>query len=79
MWSVIQHSPLEDMERYLPIVANAVKKEDLPKAPLKMLIDRIHQLRFGYQIFGSQIINSEEGVEIAPDGIREMVKRKYGW
>ncbi|MEL6142817.1 MAG: hypothetical protein AAFU67_14500, partial [Bacteroidota bacterium] len=72
MWTVIQHSDLDGMERYLPVIAEAVKKEDLPVAPFKMLIDRIHHQRHGYQIFGSQV-----GVELAPDGIREMVARKY--
>ncbi|MFK7782093.1 MAG: hypothetical protein AB8B90_07045, partial [Psychroserpens sp.] len=54
MWLVIQHSNVEMMEKYLPIVHRAVQNNELGKGPLKMLIDRFYGLKYGYQVFGSQ-------------------------
>ena len=71
MWAVIQHSDLVHQEEYLPIVHQAVKNNDLPEAPLKMLIDRVYGKKYGYQIFGSQ------GHELASDEIISEVKKKY--
>lgn len=74
MWSVIQHSYIEYMERYLPAVYEATKKNDLDTNLLKMLLDRIYTERENYQIFGSQM-----GVTIAPNNVVEEVKVKYGF
>lgn len=62
MWMVIQHSNIESMKKYLPIIQNAVKKGELHCTPFKMLIDRVYTIENGYQIFGSQ-----GGVEIITD------------
>lgn len=72
MWSVIQHSNLESMEKYLPEVSEAVNKKDLKEGALKMLVDRVFSLKYNYQIFGSQM-----GVEIAPNEILKQVSQKY--
>lgn len=72
MWLVIQHSNINKMEKYLPILLEAVKKKELKLTPLKMLIDRIYTIKFGYQIFGSQM-----GVDIAKESIRKEVIDKY--
>ncbi|MCB1023164.1 MAG: hypothetical protein KDB79_02155 [Acidobacteria bacterium] len=73
MWLVIQHSNLEMMEKYLPVIHQAVKDGDLHVTPLKMLIDRIYSIKYKYQIFGSQ-----GGVSIADEETIEKVKRQYG-
>ena len=72
MWLVIQHSDLESQEKYLPIVYEAVKIEDLPIGPLKMLIDRIYSKKYDYQIFGSQM-----NVQLAPEEVIMNVKNEY--
>lgn len=73
MWSVIQHSRLETMERYLPVVHQAVKKKMLAPAPLRMLIDRIYTARTGQQVYGSQ-----QGVALLPPAERDRIERTYG-
>jgi hypothetical protein len=75
MWSVIQHSNIETMERYLPIVHKAVNEDQLGVVPLKMLIDRYYGLKYGYQIFESQ---SGFGFDIADEKTRNEIKSKYG-
>jgi hypothetical protein len=75
MWAVIQHSNPEMMEKYLPIVHKAVKKNELDKTTLKMLIDRFYGLKYGYQIFGSQ---SGFGFKIADEKTRNKIIEKYG-
>ncbi len=74
MWSVIQHSNLKMMEKYLPIIGEAVDNNELEVTPFKMLIDRVYGLKYGYQVFGSQ---SGFGFEMADDKTRQMVKSKY--
>lgn len=73
MWAVIQHSNIEMMEKYLPIIQNAVKQEELPVAPFKMLIDRVYWINNGHQIFGSQA-----GVDLADKKTRMEIAKKYG-
>lgn len=73
MWSVIQHSRLATMERYLPVVHEAVLLEDLPEAPLKMLIDRVYAQKTGEQVFGSQA-----GVDLLPASQRTQIRRQFG-
>lgn len=73
MWSVIQHSNLELMEKYLPVIQKAVNDKELHITPLKMLIDRIYAIKFNYQIFGSQ-----GGVNLADDKTIMEVKKKFG-
>ncbi len=74
MWAVIQHSNPEMMEKYLPIVHQAVNHNELDKTPLKMLIDRYYGLKYGYQVFGSQ---SGFGFEMADDETRNEIIAKY--
>ncbi|MBX2871656.1 MAG: hypothetical protein KTR30_06140 [Saprospiraceae bacterium] len=73
MWAVIQHSTVEKMEEYLPIVHAGVQAKELHPTPLKMLIDRVHALKHGYQFFGSQ-----GGVEIASEEARAEIEAAYG-
>lgn len=75
MWSVIQHSNLEMMEKYLPVVDQAVKNNELDKTPLKMLIDRFYGLKYGYEIFGSQ---SGFGFTMADKETRNKIIKQYG-
>lgn len=73
MWAVIQHSNLQMMEKYLPIIQEAVQNNELKVTPFKMLLDRIYTIKYDYQIFGSQ-----EGVNIADKKTRLEVAEKYG-
>lgn len=75
MWAVIQHSNIEMMAKYLPIIQKAVKEKELDVVPFKMLIDRFYGLKYGYQIFGSQ---SGFGFELADDKKRKEIELKYG-
>lgn len=60
MWAVIQHSNIITMEKYLPEIHLAVKKNELNEGSLKLLIDRVYSEKYGCQIFGSQV-----GIEMA--------------
>jgi hypothetical protein len=73
MWQVIQHSNLNMMEKYLPLVQKAINDEEIDVIPFKMLIDRIYSIKYGYQIFGSQM-----GVDLADEKLRKDVQMKYG-
>lgn len=73
MWLVIQHSNIEKMQTYLPIVHQAVLDERLHPTPLKMLLDRIYTTTEGYQIFGSQF-----GVEIGDEAFCAAIREQYG-
>lgn len=75
MWAVIQHSNVEMMGRYLPVVKKAVADKELEVAPLKMLIDRFYGLKYGYQIFGSQ---SGFGFKSADEKTINGIKKMYG-
>lgn len=72
MWAVVQHSNIDMMKKYLPIIHQAVKDKELPKGPLKLLIDRIYSIEHGYQIFGSQ-----GGVDLADEEIRKKLIAEY--
>ncbi|MCZ4696430.1 hypothetical protein [Ancylomarina euxinus] len=74
MWSVIQHSNPEMMERYLPVVHKGVKEKQIKDLPLKMLIDRFYGLKYGYQFFGSQI---GFGFKSADEETRKKIEIKY--
>ncbi|WP_379089491.1 hypothetical protein [Pedobacter sp. UC225_65] len=75
MFLVIQHSNLEMMEKYLPVIQKAVQEKEIPLAALKMLIDRVYGLKYGYQIFGSQ---TGFGFANADEKTRLAIKKKYG-
>lgn len=55
-WLVIQHSPLEKQEQYLPMLTEAVEKSELDKSNLAMLIDRIRVQKNLPQVYGSQVV-----------------------
>ncbi|SDF26277.1 hypothetical protein [Cellulophaga baltica] len=74
MWAVIQHSNLAKMEEYLPVIENAINNGELNKTVIKLLVDRIHTIKFNTQIFGSQV-----GVPIANDSIVIEIRKKYGF
>lgn len=73
MWAVVQHSDPLTMERYLPVVHAAVREGKLQANMLKMLLDRLHALRDGYQIFGSQ-----PGVPLVNKAMIVRIRRLYG-
>ena len=73
MWSVIQHSRLATMERYLPVLKRAVGDHQLAETPLRMLIDRVYTAKTGRQVFGSQ-----QGVGLMPQVERERICAMYG-
>ena len=75
MWLVIQHSNIEMMETYLPIITEAVKNKELNEGPLKALIDRVYAVKYGYQIFGSQLSSN---IKIANEAERNKIKLEYG-
>jgi len=75
MWAVVQHSNVQMMERYLPVIKKAVFEKELEVAPLKMLIDRFYGLKYGYQIFGSQ--GDGFGFRPADDKTKKEIKKKY--
>ena len=74
MWSVIQHSNVDMMEKYIPILHTAVQQNDLNVTPFKMLLDRYYGLKYGYQLFGSQ---SGFGFKLADDKTRKDIEIKY--
>lgn len=75
MWAVIQHSNIEMISNYLPIIQKAVKEKELNEGPLKMMIDRYYGLKYGHQIFGSQ---NGFGFELFDEKTRKKIKLKYG-
>lgn len=74
MWAVIQHSNLNKMEKYLPVIKEAIDKGELNKTVIKLLIDRIYSIKHNKQIFGSQV-----GIPIAEDTIVSKIRQKYGF
>ncbi len=72
MWSVIQHSNPEMMKKYLPIVHEAAKSNELQEVPFKMLLDRYYGITKGYQFYGSQ-----PGVTIADEKTRMKILAEY--
>lgn len=74
MWSVIQHSNLTYMEKYLPVINKAIVDKELDKNVIKMLVDRIYTIKYNKQVFGSQL-----GVEIATDKDALVLKEKYSY
>lgn len=69
LWLVIQHSPLEYQQRYIPLFKDAAMKGDLPKEAIAMMEDRI-AIRSGRpQIYGSQGNLNEQGIFVPADMI----------
>ncbi len=62
LFLVIQHSPLEVQEQYLPMMREAVKAGNARSSSLALLEDRVALRKGGKQIYGSQIgIDQETG------------------
>ncbi|MFK8005967.1 MAG: hypothetical protein AB8H03_06335 [Saprospiraceae bacterium] len=76
MWAVIQHSNIETMEKYLPIMHKAVKKGALSEGTIKLTIDRIYCAKYNYQPFGSQLGGS---CELSSKEVRQKVIAEYGF
>ena len=74
MWAVIQHSNIESMEKYLPIIHQAVKEGNVNQTPFEMLLDRIHCIKYNYQFFGSQFGGD---CKLTDKEKRLAIKKKY--
>lgn len=73
MWAVIQHSTIDDMIRYLPVIRKATACGQIGgEGPLKMLVDRICALKHDVQLFGSQ-----GGVPMAEDSQSVKLRNLY--
>jgi len=73
MWAVIQHSNLEMMKRYLPVIQEANRSEQLPgNGALKLLVDRICNIEHGVQLYGSQA-----GVPLASEDQMDKLFLEY--
>jgi Skp family chaperone for outer membrane proteins len=60
LFLVIQHSPLEVQEKYLPMMRDAVQKGNANSSSLALLEDRVALRKGGKQIYGSQIGRDQE-------------------
>lgn len=60
LFLVIQHSPLEVQEKYLPMMREAVKNGNARASSLALLEDRVSLRKGGKQIYGSQIGRDQE-------------------
>lgn len=60
LFLVIQHSPLEIQEKYLPMMREAVKNGNASSSSLALLEDRVALRKGGKQIYGSQIGRDQE-------------------
>ncbi len=63
LFLVIQHSPLEIQEKYLPMMREAVEKNNARASSLALLEDRVAMRKGGKQIYGSQIKRNPESGE----------------
>ena len=63
---------LSYQEKYFPLVAEALKKGEVEKNYVRMLIDRIHWKKTGKQIFGSH-----SGVAFETNEVINQIKKKY--
>ena len=71
-WSVIQHSDLKTMERYLPLLYKAALAQELAASCVKLLLDRIYTEKYGYQIYGTQV-----NVSLGPIDVLNKVREQY--
>ena len=70
----LQHSSIEKMEEYLPIIHKAVLTKNLHQTPFEMLLDRIHCIKYNYQFFGSQFGGD---CKVTDKEKRLAIKEKY--
>jgi hypothetical protein len=62
IWAVVQHSTLENQEKFLPLMMEAVKEGKARPAQLAMLEDRILVRNGQAQIYGSQANTDSLGI-----------------
>jgi hypothetical protein len=55
LFLVIQHSDTATQEKFLPVLKKAVKEKKAQPGDLALLIDRLSVIKYGYQIYGSQV------------------------
>jgi len=60
LWLVIQHSPLETQEKYLPLLKKSVLEGESSGSHLALLEDRIQMRNGKPQIYGSQITQDKD-------------------
>jgi hypothetical protein len=63
LFLVIQHADHETKEKYLPMIEEAVKKDNLPKRQYAMFYDRLVLNRGERQVYGTQLANNNETKE----------------
>lgn len=63
-WLVIQHSPLEYQQKYIPLFRAAAINGDLPKEAIALMEDRIAVWSGRAQIYGSQGSVNDKGIFI---------------
>jgi hypothetical protein len=56
LFLVIQHSNTKTQEKYLPILREAVSKQQARPQSLALMEDRVSVAKNGYQIYGSQLL-----------------------
>lgn len=61
LFATIQHSNLKIMEKYLPVLKDAVNKGNATKKELAFLIDRVERLNGRKQIYGTQYFINDNG------------------
>lgn len=64
---------LKSQEKYLSIIIESLKKNQVSKDPVRMLIDRMYTTKTGKQIFGSHA-----GYPYADDEVIKEIEQKYG-
>jgi len=79
LWAVLQHGTLENQEKYLPLMREAVKKGKARSAQLALLEDRILVRKGQEQIYGSQPGTDSLGItKILPiKDERNVNKRRF--
>jgi hypothetical protein len=70
LFLVIQHSDLKTQEKYLPMMKDAVAKNNAYPSQLALLIDRIEMRNGRPQVYGSQI-NTKDGKNVVYEIIDE--------
>ena len=71
---IVEHGQsLTNQRKWLPVIAEAYKNDELNANPLKMLLDRVHWKETNKQYFGSHT-----GVSFESDDEIKRIKLKYG-
>lgn len=66
IWLVIQHSDLEHIEKYLPILDHAAKRGYISQIQLATMKDRLRVYKHTAQIYGSQTVEIGETIYFYP-------------